>query len=240
MVIQVKKTGGQQNNPWNSGIIYKIAAALILLGFLVGAYNANRSYAWFTDKNDSAFTLESGKVHYEVNYTAENGLMVPGKNLFSSFTLTNKSSIDTDVRFQIQYTVWEDGGTGNVTSSTAIYITNGALSAPQDDQYLNLSLKTGDGGFALQKVTDSGIMAGEWWTRTARVPAVTESALQTGEPVEVFTEDNGSIRFCYDGPKTENVFAGLPVRIVIRLQAKQSDHVEWADLTMVETFGAAE
>lgn len=214
-------------------IIYKLAAFLILLGFLVGAYNANRSYAWFTDTESVPFSLESGKVHYEVSYTTGGALMVPGENLFTSFKLANKSSIDTNVRLQIKYTVWEKNAEGNAVSKAAVYTENASLPSAADDQYLNLNIKTGDGGFALETIAGTSDLAGKWWTFADKVPAVAEDNAETGEPITVFEDP---MEFYYDGPKTGNLFAGKPITVEIRLQAKQADHVEWANLTMIETF----
>ena len=241
----MKKARGQLHRLLDSAAAYKLAAFLILLGFLAGAYNANQSYAWFTDQENVPLTLESGKVHYEVAYIAPGGLMTPGKNLFTSFTVTNKSTIDTNVRLKIEYTVWSRsaGSPPAVTSAAAVYTTNGAMSSPDDDQYLNLNIKKPIGsepGFELMEIPGAlPEMGGSWWVYSALVPAVSKDAAGNIIPAVIPVFDASAdppFQFYYDGPKTKNVFESRPITITIHLQAKQADHVEWADLTVIETF----
>lgn len=53
-------------------------------------------------KNTPKITFKSGKVVYTLEGSSASGLVVPGQNLISeAFTLTNQSTIDSQLRFKI-------------------------------------------------------------------------------------------------------------------------------------------
>ena len=227
----------QLNMAFGESIIYKVAAFLIIIGMLVGTYSANQSYAWFTDKNSSEYDLISGKVHYALELTTKSGLMVPGRDLISGVTLTNKSTIDTDVRMRIEYTIWTGTDSQNATSTTAIYATNAAINGAANvdaatDQYINLKIAEST-SFSAVTVTAPESQKGVWWANTATVPAVTLDGNNVPVPTVMAAPFTA---LSYDGIKTGNVFANRPVTIKITLQAKQREHVEWSEITVYEEF----
>lgn len=238
-----KHLSQQLNTMFGGGAAYKAVAFLILLLLLMGAYNANVSYAWFTDSHQEDFSLVSGKVHYDVSFiTAEDKKMVPGVNLIDDIKITNKSTIDTDFRIAVSYNYYvTEGGIVSQSaiyqmnaSATAIYDNSGKLTGWEADnisktQYMNITMDT-----TKFKPADSE----GWFEYTTTVPAITGPALDVGadnlpvgQVIPVFKE--GNFVFCYDGAKTGPIFEGQPIVLTIGLQAKQAAHVEWENLTVV-------
>ncbi|MEG1584093.1 MAG: hypothetical protein RR361_03455 [Anaerovorax sp.] len=218
----MKKMEEKLDTVLGSQASYKIAAFLILLGIVMGSFNTNQSYAWFTDTSENPFSLQSGKVHYVISYTTNAGLMIPGKELLSTCRVTNLSSIDTQFRLKLEYTVWEKDGAAQskTTSSTAMYTTNAGITpgdTVKDKQYLNVAwATTGEGIAMFDSVTGAGInnTTDVFWQYHTKAPAVTTSALATGVEIPVFKD------LSYDGPKTKNIFAGNP--IVVKLTYRPS------------------
>lgn len=229
----MEKFNEKLDNALGSQATYKIAAFLILLGILMGSFNTNQSYAWFTDASENPFSLTSGKVNYEISYTTEPGLMVPGKDLIAQCKVKNLSSIDTHFRLKLEYTLWElDGNTpASAVSSTAIYITNASITpgTVTENQYLNVEWP--EGKFDSANV-GTDVDKEIFWQYNTTVSAVPAGDIEnnTGVEIPVFN------KLYYDGPKTQNVFSGNPVTVKITLQAKQADHVNWAEITLFEKF----
>lgn len=248
-----KPKGGKKSNAaewsewlYDSPAVYRVVLLLLLIGLMFGTMNTNRSYAWFADSKAQQLELKAGAVHYTLNTEPMEGKLVPEKNLFSKISLVNASTIDTDLRVQVSYTIWERNESGAVTSSSAWYIKNASDADAPAGQYLDTSLILGDtgnpgaGGFVYRDETAAPEGSKEgWWEYQTRLPAVKETAASNGASAGVeLALFHQPFRFCYDGPRTTKVFANRQVTVTMTFQAKQSDYVTWQEIGTVMMNGA--
>lgn len=242
----------QQNNGYKGAGAYRAVSFVAMLAMFVASLFIQTSYAWFVVDDTANLQLSTGAVDYEVKWTTEQGLMIPNKELFKSIYLTNRSSIETNIRLQIRYTVWDGNESPNdppdVVSKAAWYAGNASGSA-MDGWYLNTNLIQGDGlteGFNYLDINGNSTTSAieeNWWYYNATVPAVTANAIKI---MEIF--DTSPPSFKYDGPKTTNTFAGDSrpdadnsnkyVKIDIIVQGKQARNVDWKDIGTVSLIAS--
>lgn len=186
---------------------------IALLGFLAVSAISVTTYAWFTQegtKNDLTFT--AGEVKYTISEITDNeNPVVPGVAFFSQeISFTNESTIDTEFRMQISYTITtaanEDGkkltGT-SFTDETKDYIlwtkdTSNQSTWDYSDGYYYYGSKTkGD---------------------ASKIAAKTNITLFTA---------NDSLML--NGDLVGNDYQGATITITFTFQAKQYDALTWEE-----------
>ena len=101
----------------NKKVIFGLSLVLVALFAII----AGSTFAWLTDKGDSnTITYNVGKVDYEISLaTAVSGQVVPGDNLSPTFTITNNSTVATNIRVKVEVT------SSPTLSSTQLVVTPG-------------------------------------------------------------------------------------------------------------------
>ena len=86
----------------NKKVIFGLSLVLVALFAII----AGSTFAWLTDKGDSnTITYNVGKVDYEISLTtAVSGQVVPGDTLTPTFTITNNSTVATNIRVKVEVT----------------------------------------------------------------------------------------------------------------------------------------
>lgn len=84
----------------NKKIILGLSLVLVALFAIIGG----ATYAWLTDTDSSkVITYTVGSVDYEIAITEQSSnLVVPGDVVSPEFTITNKSTVATNMRIQIE------------------------------------------------------------------------------------------------------------------------------------------
>lgn len=101
----------------NKKVIFGLSLVLVALFAII----AGSTFAWLTDKGDSnTITYNVGKVDYEISLaTAVSGQVVPGDDLSPTFTITNNSTVATNIRVKVEVT------STPTLSSTQLVVTPG-------------------------------------------------------------------------------------------------------------------
>jgi len=183
--------------------ISTIATFIVAGALLAGA----GTYAWFTQQESAAnLTFTAGEVNYEVEEVTSSATVVPGDYVLEdALQVVNKSTIKTNVRFQITCTV--DGLACNVgpDNTDQIKITlpsNPVVVEDADGWFYYLAKDAGDASDDVAIATSS-----------------TEDTLTLipNEGLQI----NGAV--------VGNDYMNKAITITITFQAKQADHLTWAD-----------
>ena len=200
---------------------------LVVLLLVVVAVASTATFAWLTDTNRDG---ENNKIEYtvgSVDYTiiAENtntNLLVPG-DTFGTVTITNNSTVATNIRVLITVTVKN-------TSSTQMTI---------GTQGTHIILKDQASDWKYEKATDDS-QSYYYFGGVGSVKSADK------EDIAANVEENGtSLPALFDslelnGELVGNDYAGAEITITFTFQAKQADHVEWKDMGNIDfTTGVA-
>ena len=101
----------------------KRSLIILLVAVLVGlvVIGAGTTYAWLTQEDENVITYEVGEINYGITLEGQvPNLVVPGQPLTPTFTITNNSNIDTNLRALVSIKSYKDkaGNTGAVVSKT--------------------------------------------------------------------------------------------------------------------------
>ena len=203
----------------------KLALLVVLLAVVAFA-GVKITSAWLTDTNGdngNKVELTVGKVDYEIELTkSDKGLIVPGDDLLKSIAFTNNSTVGSQFRMKIEYSV---DFTDQVNTSGTADIGLTALSSSNLSG--NSSVITGtvtSGGFSYEKATgDSEV---EWWYYGGASNVITAGSALT----------NAGLTLKLNGAVADNKYVGAVVTIKITFQAKQSDHVQWSEISTFQTY----
>jgi len=183
--------------------ISTIATFIVAGALLAGA----GTYAWFTQQESAAnLTFTAGEVNYEVEEVTSSATVVPGGYVLEdALQVDNKSTITTNVRFQITCTV--DGLACNVgpENTDQIKITlpsNPAVVENEDGWFYYLAKDAGDASDDVAIATPS-----------------------TGDTLTLIPDEGLQI----NGAVVGNDYMNKAITITITFQAKQADHLTWAD-----------
>jgi len=180
----------------------KKGIVLILMTLLLGAASIAVIFAWLIDiKETPSITLKSGKVEYQFSGSATSGLIVPGQNLVDTQYQIVNNST-VKSQLRIQLTIKLDG-------TEIVYGTGTDADDDRVDVTLGLGsdfTKEADGFYYYGGLT--GVLL-----ETNTTPIVIVSSI------------------ILDGYEVRNEYSGKIVQIIIKIQAKQADHVTWQTLT---------
>ncbi|HQC30411.1 MAG TPA: hypothetical protein PLP51_01595 [Acholeplasmataceae bacterium] len=180
----------------------KKGIVLILMTLLLGAASIAVIFAWLIDiKETPSITLKSGKVEYQFSGSAASGLIVPGQNLVNTQYQIVNNST-VKSQLRIQLTIKLDG--------TAIVYGTGTEA---DDDRVDVTLGLGSD---FTKESDGFYYYG----------GLTGVLLETNTTPIVIVSS-----IILDGYEVRNEYSGKIVQIIIKIQAKQADHVTWQTLT---------
>ena len=201
----------------------KLALLVVLLAVVAFA-GVKITSAWLTDTNGDNGTkveLTVGKVDYEMSLTNnENSLIVPGDNLISAISVTNKSTVKSQFRMKIEYSVKKttDLSTPKLTELTA-------LSATSDTDVLVGQIT----GLTYNNTINN---KGYWYFggTTGEVAATNGSGVTLEIP---------NFSLSLNGKVADNSYVGAIVTIKITFEAKQHDNVEWKDVSIFQTYTAS-
>ncbi len=218
----------------------KIICLVLSLVFFAGVFSVNGTYAWFIDYGslgegaNSLHNFKSGDIDYVISggfkTLGENERIQPEMELLESpLVLTNRSSVDTQLRVKVFYTYFI-----SVPESVEV---EGAV-----DGYLKIDNYSTVGTNAPFDVK----IDGSCWAMHEReyddcfyyetaqtdvIPAMADDA-QTPQQIPLFTSMK------YSGKnsiipttafKDDNVF-----KVTLVFQAKQANYVEWKDIGEIE------
>ena len=188
---------------------------IALLGFLAVSAISVTTYAWFTQEKETADSVDfiAGSVKYSVTkLTSNDTKVVPGVDFLNgqAITFTNESTIDTQLRVQISYTI-ETADKNNdkkLTGSTF----------GTDDYIIWTSADTtkwvSEGGYYYYKAVDY----------TSQTDA---SKITVGESGFSFINADDTLEL--NGNKIGNDYQGATITITFTFQAKQYDALTWKD-----------
>ncbi len=184
--------------------ISTIATFIVAGALLAGA----GTYAWFTQQESAAnLTFTAGEVNYEVTEVTSSATVVPGDYVLEdALQVVNKSTITTNVRFQITCTV-TDGLACNVGPDNTDQIKITLPSSPA-------VVEDADGWF-YYLAKDAGDTSDD-------VAIATPSA---GDTLTLISDNGLQI----NGGVVGNDYMNKAITITITFQAKQADHLTWAD-----------
>lgn len=111
----------------NKKVIFGLSLVLVALFAII----AGSTFAWLTDKGESdKITYNVGKVDYEITVTpAATNEVVPGDTLTPTFTITNNSTVATNIRVKVEVT-----STPTLTN-TQLVVTQGEGWILEEDGY---------------------------------------------------------------------------------------------------------
>lgn len=186
---------------------------IALLGFLAVSAISVTTYAWFTQEGTKKdLTFIAGEVKYTMpEITSNNNKVVPGVAFFSQeIIFTNDSTIATEFRMQISYTITplenQDTKTKkgkSFTSATEDYViwtkdTSNTANWIYDDEYYYYGSKDHD----------------------------EKSKIAANAPITLFTS-NDSLKL--NGDLVGNDYQGATVTLTFTFQAKQYDALTWEE-----------
>lgn len=202
----------------NKKIIYLSLGLLLIVATLVVSISA-----WLTDtKTTNSTTFTVGQVKYTITggFIATDDPVVPGDQLLTtgSFTFTNQSTVDSELRVQIGLkltsTEHTDIDVANATPTLlSTYFTTGAHGAG----FVNPT------GWVYLDTTSGGYELGYWYYETGGSRVLAPNTIS-------FPEYSFISSLMFDGLKVGNSFATDKFEIILTIQAKQADHVLWSDL----------
>lgn len=183
--------------------ISTIATFIVAGALLAGA----GTYAWFTQQESAAnLTFTAGEVNYKVTEVTSSATVVPGDYVLEdALQVVNKSTITTNVRFQITCTV-EDGLACNV--------------GPDNTDQIKITLPSNP---AVVEDPDG------WFYYLAK------DAGGTSDDVAIATPSTGDTLTLIPNEGLQfsgimgNDYKNKAITITITFQAKQADHLTWAD-----------
>ena len=201
-------------------------ALLVFLLAVVAFAGVKITSAWLTDTNGKDGTevkLTVGKVDYEMLLKDnKNNLIVPGDNLISAISVTNKSTVKSQFRMKIEYSVKK---TTDQTNPEFTELTT--LSATSDTDVLVGQIT----GLTYNNTINN---EGYWYFggTTGEVAAATN---ESGDALTAIT----NFSLLLNGKVADNSYVGAIVTIKITFQAKQADKVTWAEITTFQTYTAS-
>ena len=175
--------------------------------------------AWLTDTGDTGkVTFTIGEVSYTLNgaFISADDPIVPGEQLIATaFSLENESTVDSHIRFYIDYKI--NLGTPPITVDKAT-----------DTQLNNYFTNTTHNSSGAVTFGSGWAHDGGYWYYGASSTSPTLVEPTDDDPI-IFLSNlmlNGSV--------IGNTYANITVDITITFQAKQADHVDWADLGSID------
>lgn len=207
------------------GLALLAAVALAVL-YIVASGN---SLAWFVKtKQSDRLEFKAGKLYYILEYSENlkenpdgttSNIIVPGDLLFSKLILTNKSTIESDMRLQITYTDYADPI--DVVGDTRTY----GVDPLTDKLRAELTLATAD--------TPGFVWDGAQYWQWDSIPPNENT---DGTVIPVMAEVPVLL---YDGERSGNEFNGKPgadgataakpVTVKLTFQMKQKAALDWID-----------
>ena len=197
----------------------KRSLIILLVAVLVGlvVIGAGTTYAWLTQEDENVITYEVGEINYGITLEGQvPNLVVPGQPLTPTFTITNNSNIDTNLRALVSIKSYKDS----------------------ENNDLNWTIGTSDEDhikFELGSVQD-----GKDWVINAA--DVNDKYLYFGaaDMDNTSTEDtidagNNAITNLFNsltinGLKVGNEAMGATVVISVKFEVKQADYVSWNEM----------
>lgn len=196
----------------------KIGILLMILGVVVFT-TIKITSAWLTDQKEKQMSLTLGDVEYLVN-TDSIVLddIVPGQTVLNGLTISNSSSVNTQFRVMIEYTVAnsldKDGtyyvnltGIGNSINSEIFIVSKSS------DSWVKGALDNYNYFGAETPLRTDGIASGAG----VILPPVSETDLLD------------TLGLSINGGVVGNNYSNSTITVNIILQAKQADYVTWED-----------
>ena len=201
----------------------KRSLIILLVAVLVGlvVIGAGTTYAWLTQEDENVITYEVGEINYGITLEGQvPNLVVPGQPLTPTFTITNNSNIDTNLRALVSIKSYKDS----------------------ENNDLNWTIGTSDEDhikFELGSVQD-----GKDWVINAA--DVNDKYLYFGaaDMDNTSTEDtidagNNAITNLFNsltinGLKVGNEAMGATVVISVKFEVKQADYVTWTEMGTID------
>lgn len=197
----------------------KRSLIILLVAVLVGlvVIGAGTTYAWLTQEDEEVITYEVGEINYDITLEGEvPNLVVPGQPLTPTFTITNNSNIDTNLRALVSIKSYKD------TENNDLNWTIGT----SDEDHIK---------FELGSVQD-----GKSWVINAA--DVNDKYLYFGaadmdntSTVDTIAAGNNAITNLFNsltinGLKVGNEAMGATVVISVKFEVKQADYVSWNEM----------
>ena len=178
---------------------------LSLIVFLFAILTIGITYGWFADVIDlGSGTVSVGDIRYTKSgeFISSNQIIQPGMELIDTpITLTNESSITSQMRVKIEYT--------KVTRPVDTLVIETVDYANSASDHLSVT-------FGSTFVYDNGY----WYY----------NGLTSSIPADSGTIDVISSLY-YDGNLVGNDYSGITCNISIVIEVKQNDNVSWSELT---------
>ena len=198
----------------NKKTLKKLGLASLIGLASVGAFAAS-TFAWFTQEGtDTSATFTAGEVKYTLNVSdLSTEKVVPGQNIFDggSFAFTNQSTVTTNLRMQISYTI--------TPVKTGVATLEGSVSTT--DNYLKLAS------------AGSWVENGGWLYYGSATGGTDDTTAKVAVGANPVVGAAGALNVTLNGSTIGNDYQGAAIALEIKFQAKQSDYITWAEAASI-------
>lgn len=199
----------------------KRSLIILLVAVLVGlvVIGAGTTYAWLTQEDEEVITYEVGEINYGITLEGEvPNLVVPGQPLTPTFTITNNSNIDTNLRALVSIKSYKDSENNDLNWTIGT----------SDEDHIKFELGTGQDGKGW--VVNSADVNDKYLYFGA-------ADMDNDEDVvaDTIAAGNNAITNLFNsltinGLKVGNEAMGATVVISIKFEVKQADYVSWNEM----------
>ena len=211
---------------------YRIILLIMACAVLISSLFIGGTMAWFSDNINKELVFESGSIKYIISGELINDgggeeytLVVPGQSLTDNngeVVLTNKSSIDTQLRMQILFSYTNGSG---ITHNDVLY-------SPEDNEhkfYIDIALNSGWAYKEYVSTNPPGVIKAYEFKDTGGeffLPAASD-------PVAGYTIPLLEGLY-FSGDNINEDFAGSVFSLKLFFQVKQKNIAAWQDIGVLD------